>query len=43
MELGSNAPIIVMPDADLEKAATAIAATDIPTQATTPTATAPRA
>jgi glyceraldehyde-3-phosphate dehydrogenase (NADP+) len=27
MELGSNAPIIVMPDADLEKVATAIAAT----------------
>ena len=27
MELGSNAPIIVMPDADLEKVATAVAAT----------------
>jgi glyceraldehyde-3-phosphate dehydrogenase (NADP+) len=27
MELGSNSPIIVMPDADLEKVATAIAAT----------------
>ncbi|MBI1358264.1 MAG: aldehyde dehydrogenase family protein [Acidobacteria bacterium] len=27
MELGSNSPVIVMPDADLEKAATAIAAT----------------
>jgi len=27
MELGSNAPIIVMPDADLEKVSTAIAAT----------------
>jgi glyceraldehyde-3-phosphate dehydrogenase (NADP+) len=27
MELGSNAPVIVMPDADLEKVATAVAAT----------------
>ncbi|TMI79532.1 MAG: aldehyde dehydrogenase family protein, partial [Bacillati bacterium ANGP1] len=27
MELGSNAPLIVMPDADLEKVATAVAAT----------------
>ena len=27
MELGSNAPVIVMPDADMEKVATAIAAT----------------
>ena len=27
MELGSNAPVIIMPDADLEKVATAVAAT----------------
>ena len=27
MELGSNAPVIVMPDADLDKVAEAIAAT----------------
>jgi acyl-CoA reductase-like NAD-dependent aldehyde dehydrogenase len=30
MELGSNAPIVVLPDADLELAATAIAATGYP-------------